>query len=204
MLLYSEASARNQQPILDVLRKVLAHATQVLEIGSGTGQHAVHFAKALPYLEWQPSDRSEHLANLEQRVKLEGGVNLKPPLLLDVSQPRWPVTWADAIYTANTLHIMSWQNVEAAFRGINTVLAQGGTLCLYGPFRYAGRYTSDSNRDFDAMLQARDPESGLRDVDAIQQLALAAGLRLVADHDLPANNRLLEFTRFEKIEGDHA
>ncbi len=195
MLTFSAACERNKEPILEVLRIRLAARAQVLEIGSGTGQHAVHFARALDHLTWHPTERLTYLSDLAERVKLEGPHNLRAPTLLDVRQAVWPVRGVDAIFTANTLHIMSWAEVMALFKGIGGVLAPGGALCVYGPFRYAGRYTSDSNRDFDRMLQERDPQSGLRDIQEITPLAEQYGLRLDADHDLPANNRLLLFTK---------
>jgi cyclopropane fatty-acyl-phospholipid synthase-like methyltransferase len=195
MLTFSAACERNKEPILEVLRIRLAGHAQVLEIGSGTGQHAVHFARALDHLTWHPTEQLTYLADLAERVKLEGPHNLRAPTLLDVRQAVWPLRSVDAIFTANTLHIMSWPEVMALFRGIGGVLAPGGVLCVYGPFRYAGRYTSDSNRDFDRMLQERDPQSGLRDIEEITPLAEQYGLRLDADNDLPANNRLVIFTR---------
>jgi SAM-dependent methyltransferase len=195
MLPFSAACERNKEPILEVLRKRFAGIVQVLEIGSGTGQHAVHFARALPHLTWQPTEQLTYLADLTERVKLEGPQNLRIPTLLDVRQAVWPLRSVDALFTANTLHIMSWPEVAALFRGSDSVLAPGGVLCVYGPFRYAGRYTSDSNQEFDRMLQKRDPESGIRDLDAVTSLAAQYGLRLEADHDLPANNRLVVFTR---------
>jgi SAM-dependent methyltransferase len=195
MLPYSTACERNKDPILEVLRIRFADRTQVLEIGSGTGQHAVHFARALAHLTWQPTEQLTYLADLAERVKLEGPHNLRVPALLDVRQAIWPVRSVDAMFTANTLHIMSWPAVMALFQGIGAVLSPGGVLCIYGPFRYAGRYTSDSNREFDLMLQERDPQSGLRDLQAVTALAQQYGLRLDADHDLPANNRLLVFTK---------
>jgi SAM-dependent methyltransferase len=195
MLPFSAACERNKDPILEILRACLAGRAQVLEIGSGTGQHAVHFARALDHLTWHPTEQLAYLPDLAERVKLEGPHNLRAPTLLDVRQAVWPVRSADAIFTANTLHIMSWPEVEALFRGVGGVLAPGGVLCVYGPFRYASRYTSDSNRDFDRMLQERDPRSGLRDIQEITPLAEEYGLHLDADHDLPANNRLLIFTK---------
>src|ERR1700726_2764005 len=195
MLPFSAACERNKDPILEVLRVRFADRAQVLEIGSGTGQHAVYFARTLTHLTWHPTEQLTYLADLAERVKAEGSHNLRAPTLLDVRQAVWPVRSTDAIFTANTLHIMSWPEVMALFRGIGGVLAPGGVLCVYGPFRYAGRYTSDSNRDFDRMLQERDPQSGLRDIQEITPLAEQYGLRLDADHDLPANNRLLIFTR---------
>jgi SAM-dependent methyltransferase len=191
MLPFSAACERNKDPILKVLRIRFADRTDVLEIGSGTGQHAVHFARALAHLTWHPTEQLAYLADLAQRVKQEGPENVRPPTLLDVRQAVWPLRSADAVFTANTLHIMSWPEVSALFHGLGSVLAPGGVFCIYGPFRYAGRYTSDSNREFDQMLQERDPNSGLRDIQAVTALAAQYGLSLDADHDLPANNRLL-------------
>ena len=195
MLPFSAACERNKDPILEVLRICFARAERVLEIGSGTGQHAVHFARALGHLTWHPTEQLAYLADLTERVRLEGPPNLRVPTLLDVRQAVWPLRSADALFSANTLHIMSWSEVMAFFHGIGGVLAPGGVLAIYGPFRYDGRYTSDSNRDFDMMLQERDPLSGLRDLQAITPLAAQYGLRLDADHDLPANNRLLVFSK---------
>jgi cyclopropane fatty-acyl-phospholipid synthase-like methyltransferase len=195
MLPFSEACERNKGPILEVLRVAFADRTQVLEIGSGTGQHAVHFAAHLTHLTWHPTEQLAYLADLASRVKLEGPRNLRQPTVLDVKQSIWPLRSVDALYSANTLHIMSWAEVEAMFRGIDTVLSPQGVVCIYGPFRYEGRYTSDSNRDFDLMLKDRDPLSGLRDVTDLVALAGRHSLRLRVDHDLPANNRLLEFVR---------
>jgi SAM-dependent methyltransferase len=195
MLPFSAACERNKDPILEALRVRFAGRTQVLEIGSGTGQHAVHFARGLGHLTWHPTEQLAYLADLTERVKTEGPRNLRPPMLLDVRQAVWPVRGVDALFTANTLHIMSWTEVVALFDGIGTVLAPAGVLCIYGPFRYSGRYTSDSNREFDRMLQERDPQSGLRDIEAVRSLADRYGLHLDADLDLPANNRLLVFTK---------
>jgi SAM-dependent methyltransferase len=195
MLPFSAACERNKDPILEVLRVRFADRSQVLEIGSGTGQHAVHFARALSHLTWHPTEQMVYLADLAERVRLEGPGNLRTPNLLDVRQAVWPLRSADAVFTANTLHIMSWSEVMALFRGLGGVLTPGGVLCIYGPFRYAGAYTSDSNCEFDRMLKERDPQSGLRDIEAITLLAEQYGLRLDADFDLPANNRLLVFSK---------
>ena len=195
MLPFSEACERNKGPILAVLRSAFAQRTQVLEIGSGTGQHAVHFAANLAHLIWHPTEQLAYLPDLENRIKLEGGANLRTPTVLDVKQAIWPLRSADAVFSANTLHIMSWAEVIETFRGIGAILAPRGVLCIYGPFRYDGGYTSASNQDFDRMLRERDPASGLREIRAVAALAAQYGIRLVADHDLPANNRLLEFLR---------
>jgi len=195
MLPFSAACERNKEPILDVLRSRFAGRAQVLEIGSGTGQHAVHFARALTHLAWHPTEQLAYLADLAERVKLEGPQNLRVPTLLDVRQAVWPLRSVDAMFTANTLHIMSWPEVVASFKGSGSVLAPAGVLCVYGPFRYGERYTSDSNQEFDRMLKERDPQSGIRDLHEVTALALEYGLRLEADYDLPANNRLVVFTK---------
>lgn len=192
LLSYSEACERNKGPILDVLRPLFARCTSVLEIGAGTGQHAVHFARHLPHLAWQPTDRAEYVAGLAARIAAEGPANLRPPAELDVGRPAWwPPAGVDAVFSANTLHIMSWPDVEAFFEYVGQVLGPGGTLATYGPFRYRGRFTTDSNALFDRSLRERDPASGIRDFEAVDALAAAQGFTLLADHAMPANNQLL-------------
>ena len=194
---FAPACERNREPILAVLRERFAGCGHVLEVGSGTGQHAVHFAAAMPWLHWQCSDRAEHLPGIRAWLDEAGLDNTPPPLVLDATDPAWPRATTgsgcfDAVFTANTLHIMGWSDVEAFFRGVGEVLArEGGTLAVYGPFNYDGGYTGDSNRDFDAWLQARDPRSGIRDFEAVDELARGIGLRLVDDVAMPANNRCL-------------
>lgn len=192
---FSEACERNKAPIIAVLRELLAERTAVVEIGAGTGQHAVHFARQLPHLVWQPTDRSDYLPGLAARVAAEGAPNLRPPLELDVLRPEWPPLCADAVYSANTLHIMSWPEVEAFFRGVGRLLATGGTLTVYGPFRYRGTFTTPSNAAFDRMLRERDAASGIRDFEAVDRLAARAGLEFLSDITLPANNQLLVWRR---------
>jgi SAM-dependent methyltransferase len=201
MLPFSAACERNKDPILEVLRVRFAGRTQVLEVGSGTGQHAVHFARALPHVIWHPTEQLAYLADLAQRVKLEGPGNLRAPTVLDVRQALWPLRSVDAMFTANTLHIMSWPEVAAMFQGVGGTLAPGGLLCIYGPFRYEGRYTSPSNLEFDRMLQERDPQSGIREIHEVVKLAAGVGLELAADHDLPAFNRLLIFVKEPALGG---
>jgi len=164
---------------------VLKGHRKVLEIGSGTGQHAAYFAAEMPHLAWQASDVAANLPGI-----LEWGVE---PIELDVDG-EWPQVDADAVFTANTMHIMSWPQVQKMFVGIGRI-ATARTLCAYGPFNYGGRHTSESNARFDAMLRARDPASGLRDFEAIQALADAAGFMPQEDNAMPANNRLLVFAR---------
>lgn len=191
---WSEACERNRAPILEVLRGAFAGATEVLEIGSGTGQHAVFFAAALPQLVWQPSDRAEHLAGIAAWRDEAGLPNLRAPLALDVDGD-WPVAECDALFSANTLHIMSWTSVEHFFSGAGRVLLPGGVLAVYGPFSYGGRHTAESNARFDAFLRARDHLSGIRDFDAVCALARGHGFSFVDDHALPANNRVLIWRR---------
>ena len=191
MLPFSEACERNKDPILRVLGEVFDDRKRVIEIGAGTGQHAVHFARHLPRLIWQPTDRGEYLEGLAARIAAEGPPNLLAPLELDVLGQPWPAVTADAVFSANTLHIMSWRAVEAMFAGLPRVLAANGVLAIYGPFKYGGQFTTASNAAFDAMLRERDPESGVRDFEAVNALAAAAGLELQADHAMPANNQLV-------------
>jgi SAM-dependent methyltransferase len=197
VLAVSAACERNKEPILAVLGRELAACHSVLEIGSGTGQHAVHFARYLPHLAWQPSELGAGLAPLAERIRLEGPPNLQPAIELDVRAHPWPIGRVDAIFSANTLHIMAWNAVEHFFRGAGTALAAHGVLCVYGPFRYRGGYTSASNAEFDEYLRARDPASGLRDFEALERLATGAGLGLAADHAMPANNQILVWRRQE-------
>lgn len=195
MLAFSEACERNKNPILGVLRGAFANCSSVLEIGAGTGQHAVHFARRLPQLVWQPTDRRECLAGLAARIVAEGPANLRRPVELDVSREPWPDIDADAVFSANTLHIMGWPEVEALFRGVGRILGAGGLLAVYGPFRYSCAFTTESNAAFDRSLRQRDPSSGIRDFEAVDALASGSGLRLLADHAMPANNQLLIWRR---------
>lgn len=195
MLPFSEACERNKDPILSVLRGAFADRSRVLEIGSGTGQHAVHFARCLPRLRWQPTDRAEYLDGLAARIAAEGPPNLASPVELDVLREPWPLLAADAVFSANTLHIMSRPAVEALFAGLPRVLGSGGVLAIYGPFRYRGQFTTPSNAEFDRELRARDPASGVRDFEAVDALARRAGFELVDDYAMPANNQLIVWRR---------
>jgi len=195
MLPFSEACERNKEPILSVLRGAFADRSRVLEIGSGTGQHAVHFARCLPRLRWQPTDRTEYLDGLAARIAAEGPPNLASPVELDVLREPWPLLSADAVFSANTLHIMSQPAVEALFARLPRVLDSGGVLAIYGPFRYRGQFTTPSNAEFDRELRARDPASGVRDFEAVDALARRAGFELVDDYAMPANNQLIVWRR---------
>ena len=198
---FSPACLRNQEPILTVLRRWLAPGGRVLEVGSGSGQHAIHMARHLPGVRWQPSERQEALAGLAARISLEGGEALAPgaqvaaPLLLDVTQPQWPAGPFEAVFTANTLHIMPAAAVPHLLAGGARVLAADGLLLIYGPFRYGERHTAASNEAFDAHLRQLDPAMGVRDAEAIQREADGLGLHLQTDAAMPANNRLLVFQK---------
>jgi cyclopropane fatty-acyl-phospholipid synthase-like methyltransferase len=190
MLASSEACERNKGPILSVLEAVFADTHKVLEIGCGTGQHAVHFASHLPHLTWQPSDRPGSIEWIRQRLEQEYSDNIEAPVEIDVLDQPWGVQ-ADGVFSANTFHIMSWPEVGAFFRGLRDVLNGSGTLCVYGPFRYHGSHTSESNDRFDQSLKARDSKMGIRDFEAVNELAGEQGLVLSDDFPMPANNRIL-------------
>ncbi|MCK8136386.1 DUF938 domain-containing protein [Pseudoalteromonas sp. 2CM28B] len=191
---FSQACENNKNHILKALQPALQNAASVLEIGSGTGQHSVFFAKKLPHLQWYTSDREVNHQGIKlwhDEVQL---ANLHPPLLLDLNDP-WPVNKVDAIYTANTFHIVSWELITRFFAGVNQHLNQQGVVCVYGPFKYKGEFTSPSNDEFNSLLQSRDPLSGIRDFKAVEQLAVQSGLKLLSDTAMPANNQLLIFKR---------
>ena len=191
---FSQACENNKNHILKALQPALQNAGSVLEIGSGTGQHSVFFAKKLPHLQWYTSDREVNHQGIKlwhDEVQL---ANLHPPLLLDLNDP-WPVNKVDAIYTANTFHIVSWELITRFFAGVNQHLNQQGVVCIYGPFKYKGEFTSPSNDEFNSLLQSRDPLSGIRDFEAVEQLAVQYGLKLLSDTAMPANNQLLIFKR---------
>lgn len=190
----SQACERNRYPLLAVLRESFRDRSAVLEIGSGTGQHAVHFAGALPYLTWQTSDRAEYLRGISMWLDEAALSNTPPPLVLDVNL-NWPTQRFDAIFSANTLHIMSWIEVERLFARLPDVMAQSAKLVIYGPFNYAGQFTSDSNARFDATLKQQAAHQGLRDQEAVIALADQIGLRLLEDRAMPANNRCLIWQR---------
>lgn len=190
------AVARNRDPILVVLKRVLPPAGLVLEIASGSGEHAVHVAAAMPGLRWQPSDPAPAaLASIAAHARAAGLSNLWPPLSLDAAAPTWPVDRADAIVVINMIHIAPWSATQGLMAGAGRVLPEDGPLVLYGPFTEDGRHTAPSNADFDADLRARDPAWGVRDLAAVSQVALACGLRLSERVEMPANNLVLVFRR---------
>ncbi|MEO8171104.1 MAG: DUF938 domain-containing protein [Oxalobacteraceae bacterium] len=192
---FSTACERNRAPICAILQIILKNSTHVLEIGSGTGQHAVHFGAAMPHLVWHCSDLPQNHPSIiawQQEARLP---NVVAPLTLAVNQTTWPTGPFDAIFSANTCHIMAWQEVEAMFAGIGRLLPSGGLVCIYGPFNYGGQFTSPSNAQFNTMLRAQAAHMGIRDFEAVNALATAQGLTLQADHKMPANNQLLVWQR---------
>ncbi len=188
---YAESCDRNREVILSVIQPILVNHKKVLEIGSGTGQHAVYFAEHMPHLVWQTSDLEENLEGINLWLDDAGLDNTPASIALDVVHLDWPSTEADAVFSANTVHIISWHEVEAMFAGVGRMLPVGGVLMLYGPFNYNNKYTSDSNERFDAWLKDRDPKSGIRNFEDVNTLAERVGLTLVRDYEMPANNRIL-------------
>jgi len=188
---YAESCEKNKEPVLGVLKEIFANSTRVLEISSGTGQHAVYFGRELPHLIWQPSELAQNLPGIRAWLDEAQLPNVLPPLAIDVNDARWPVTAVDAIFNANTVHIISWAEVERMFAHIARAIAPGGCVCFYGPYNYDGKFTSESNARFDAWLKARDPNSGVRDFEAVNRLAASHGLQLLRDIEMPSNNRML-------------
>ena len=189
---YSQSCVENQVPILNIIKPLLTNVTTVLEVGSGTGQHAVYFAQHLPNLIWQSSDQDQYLNSINSWIDEAKLDNTPMAIPLDVTNTgTWPSIEVDAIFSANTTHIMSWEMVVDFFQGVGKMLNPGGMFILYGPFNYNGEYTSQSNANFDLWLKDRDPNSAIRDFEALNKLATEAELILVNDYEMPANNRIL-------------
>ncbi len=191
---FAPACERNKQPILEVLQRVLPESGLILEIGSGTGQHVVHFSTHLPQLQWQPTEQAENLSGLQQRLDLETGDAVLPALELNVAA-KWPGIPVAAVISANTAHIMSWQEVICMFNGVAKILAVGGPFCLYGPFNMNGEFTSVSNRQFDQDLKLRKSSMGIRDVAELEKLASGHHMKLEQKISMPANNQVLVFRK---------
>jgi len=191
---FSQACVNNRQPIAQILQRAFSEVSKVLEIGSGTGQHAVYFAPRLRHLIWQPSDCPENLQGIHAWLDEYRFDNLRNPLELDVNS-HWPDATFDGFFTANTCHIMSWSSVVSLFTGIGRVAQPMATLAIYGPFKYDGLFTSESNARFDAWLKQQAPHQGIRDVEDISGLAAQIGFELAEDNAMPANNQLLVFHR---------
>ncbi len=192
---FSQACENNKQPILDIISHLFSSPVTVWEIGSGTGQHACFFAEKMPHIVWQATDRRENLAGIQCWIDDSALTNLPDCLELDVNNPVWPCQQVDALFTANTLHIMHESDVKAFFKGVSSVVSAYAWVCIYGPFNYHGQYSSASNAQFDQWLKARDPHSGIREIAWVKKLAGLAGLQLINDYAMPANNRLLTFQK---------
>ena len=188
---FSQACENNKSYILEILREAFADRSQVLEIASGTGQHACHFAANMPWLQWQPTELPQNLPVLHPRCAAYGGDNLLSEQALDVCDQPWPVAVPDALFSANSLHIMAFSAVEKFFGALATQAGDDTVLAIYGPFNYRGQYTSPSNARFDQWLAQQHPDSAIRNFEDVDRLAAAAGFSLQADHAMPANNRLL-------------
>jgi SAM-dependent methyltransferase len=199
---FAESCEKNKVPILAALKEFLAKHRTLLEIASGTGQHAVYFGRELPHLIWQTSELVENHSGIQAWLDEANLPNVRPPIALNVNDQAWPISSVDAIFNANTVHIIAWPEVERMFAHISTVLAPGGCVYLYGPFNYGGNFTSESNAKFDAWLKSRNPDSGIRDFEAICQLALAGGLNLLRDIEMPSNNRILVWESIKNIGRD--
>ncbi len=194
-LSFSSAAERNKEPILEQLVRLLPASGRLLEIGSGSGQHAVYFSPRLPGLDWQASEKAENLAPLATRIRFEGGKNVLPPLQLDVLTDPWPDASYVAAFSANTAHFIPWNAVMAMFGGLSSCLMPGAVFCLYGPFNINNAFTSRSNEQFDGWLRKSDPMRGIRDLAAIETLASACDIQLQQCITMPANNFLLEFRK---------
>ncbi|WP_024460208.1 DUF938 domain-containing protein [Marinimicrobium sp. LS-A18] len=192
---FSQACENNKQPILSVLAPRFATFRHVLEVGTGTGQHAVYFAAAMPHLTWQTSDLPEHHEGIRAWLADYFGSNLKPPLALDAMQSPWPIEHTDAVFTSNTFHIMPWEAVLSLLDGCARILPPGGLLVVYGPFNEQGEFTSDSNAEFDQWLKTQAPHRGIRNRQTVAEEAGQRGLELTETLELPANNRCLVFVR---------
>lgn len=188
---FAESSEQNKLPILEILKIEFADKTRVLEIGSGTGQHAVFFAKRLNHLTWQPSELEENIPGINAWIADSPSENLLTPIELNVSLDCWPKETFDAVFSANTVHIMGLPEVELMFEGISLILHKHGCFCLYGPFNYNNQFTSESNARFDMWLKNQDLKRGIRNFEDLNKLAARFGLKFKADYEMPVNNRIL-------------
>lgn len=193
---FAPAAERNRQPILEVLQRVLPPAGLVLEVASGTGQHAIFFSEHLPSLRWQPTDASsEAVQSIGAWVDETARENILAPLDLDVRSPQWPIAKADALVCINMIHISPWETTDALFRGASELLTGGSHLITYGPYRLHGAHTAPSNAAFDESLRSRNARWGIRDIDELAELGSRTGFTLQERVDMPANNMTLVWTR---------
>jgi cyclopropane fatty-acyl-phospholipid synthase-like methyltransferase len=191
----SQAAENNKGPILEKLQAHFNEAGEVLEIGSGTGQHAIHFSSQMSHLSWQPTDCEAYFEPLLAGLREAGSASIKDPVYLKIGVSDWPPGKYEYVYSANVLHIMAEALMPAFFEGVGQCLKQGGCCCLYGPFRYQGAFTTESNAGFDTWLKGNDPDSGIRDIERVIALAAENGMSLEEDYAMPANNQLLVFRK---------
>lgn len=195
---YSAACERNREPILEIMKDVITRDDKrLLEIGSGTGQHAVYFAPQFPWLEWYPTDVAENLKGMKLWFDEFKIPNIKAPVRLDVSKDDFPKLKFDVVFTANTFHIMHWKECKSLMKLLGHRLRENSKVMIYGPFKYGGAFTSPSNEEFDQQLKTRDPSSGIRSFEDVNNGMIKNGFELVFDHDMPANNRLLVYKRLK-------
>lgn len=192
---YSESCDQNKLPILSIISPIFSDCSQILEIGSGTGQHAIYFAENMPHLLWRCSDCNPYIEGIKQWIEESKLPNVVTPIILDVSRTSWPKYPIDAVFTANTFHIMNKQDVANFMLGVGKLLNIGAHLVIYGPFNYNGEFTSTSNKSFEQWLKSRDPLSGIKNFEDIESLAIQNGLKLCRDYEMPTNNRILHFIK---------
>jgi len=192
---YSESCDQNKDPILAIISPIFSSHNSVLEIGSGTGQHAVYFAGEMPQLQWYTSDCRSYIEGINLWLEEARLPNIIAPVELNVTTSKWPKIDVDAVFTANSIHIMNWNEVVHFMDGVGKLLGDKGDLVIYGPFNYGGSYTSESNERFDQWLKSRDPKSGIKHFEDMISLADENRLRLISDYSMPANNRILHFRK---------
>ena len=197
---FSEAADRNKEPILKVLKDVIRKQhVRLLEVGAGTGQHAVFFASQFPGLMWTATEQGDNLKLLNRRIQESNVLNLTPPHKLKIGEDSIPNRTYDVIFTANTFHIMSWKECKTLIKEFSGALQEGGKVMIYGPFNYGGTYTSDSNAEFDKYLKSKDPSSGIRSFEDVTNAMVKNGFELVRDYEMPANNRTLVYNRLKHV-----
>lgn len=197
---FSAAADRNKEPILEVLKKVLRpEDEQLLEVGAGTGQHAVYLAPFFPYLDWTPTETAENLPMLRERIKQSDARNIKTPFKMTVGENDFPIRTYDVILTVNTFHIMSWKECKTFIKLISGRLEEGGKVLIYGPFNYNGKFTTPSNEGFDKSLRERNPQSGIRSFEDVLSAMYKNGFEFIKDYEMPANNRMLYFRRLKFV-----
>lgn len=195
---YSESCDQNRAVILSVIQPLLLNTRSILEIGSGTGQHAVFFSKNLPHLIWQTSDCNEYIEGIKLWLAESENEKSPQPVELNVTQENWPEMEFDAVFTANTCHIMNQHSVEIMIERVGEKLPRNGQLIIYGPFNYNHQYTSSSNEQFDCWLKSRDKESGIKNFEDLNDLAEQSGMKLIGDYEMPANNRILYWKKYSQ------